>query len=126
STSERPVQIPTTGSPLDQARDLMRQLGVTGEIQWLATRPDATRFDFRVTKPGLQFEIKTDLNAARATVERTEINAWGTLRLLHTFTGVRMNDPKNDRDWLLTKVWAYSMDAVAVGLVVTVLSGLVM
>jgi uncharacterized protein len=126
SSSERPIRIPADGSTLEQARDLMRQLEVRGEIQWLTTRPDATRFDFRVTKPGLQFDIKADLNSARATVQRTEVNAWGTVRALHTFTGVRMNDRKNDRDWALTTVWALSMDAVAAGLVVLVLSGVVM
>lgn len=37
-----------------------------------------------------------------------------------------MNDTKNQRDWILTTVWALSMDAVAAGLAVMVLSGLVM
>jgi len=126
SSSERQIRIPADGSTLDQARDLMRQLEMRGEIQWLTTRPDSSRFDFRVAKPGLLFDIKADLNSARATVQRTEVNAWGIMRTLHTFTGERMNDPKNDRDWLLTKVWALSMDAAAAGLVVMVLSGVVM
>ena len=46
--------------------------------------------------------------------------------MMHTFTGVRINDAKNERDWIVTKIWAWAMDAVAVGLVVMVLSGLVM
>ena len=35
-----------------------------------------------------------------------------------------MNDPKNNRDWLVTTLWALSMDAVAAGLLVMVASGI--
>ena len=31
-------------------------------------------------------------------------------------TGARAADPNNSRDWVLTTVWALSMDAVALGL----------
>ena len=127
STVEQQIQVPAGGSALDGARDVMGQLGIVGEIQWLTTQPsDSTRLDFRAVKPGLQFDIKADLKAGRASVQRTEINTWGVMRTLHTFSGVRMNDPKNERDWFLTKVWALSMDAVAAGLVVMALSGVVM
>lgn len=127
STVEQQIQAPAAGSSLDGARDVMRQLGIAGEIQWLTTQPrESTRLDFRAAKPGLQFDIKADLKAGRATVQRTEVNAWGVMRILHTFTGVRMNDARNQRDWPVTTIWALSMDAVAVGLAVMVLSGVLM
>src|SRR5689334_10729373 len=114
--SERRITVPNTGSLLGDARNLMRQLQIDGEIQWLTTPPDGSRFDFRVTRPGTQIEVKTDLQRASATVERTKTNTLAVSRNLHVFTGVRLNDPKNDRDWIVTKLWAYSMDAVAAGL----------
>ena len=126
TTTEATIRRPASEIPIEQARDLMRQLGVAGEIQWLATKPDATRLEFRVTRPGLQFDFKADWAQSRATVQRTDVNAWGTTRILHTFTGVRAGDPKNERDWIVTKLWACSMDAVAVGLVIMVASGVVM
>lgn len=126
SASERQIEISADGSPLDQVREVMGQLEVGGEIQWLATRPDATRSEFRVGRPSLQLDTKADLKNARATVQRTEVNTWCIVRTLHTFTGVRMTDPKNERDWTLTSVWALSMDAVAARLVVMVISGVVM
>jgi hypothetical protein len=104
----------------------MRQLGVSGEIQWVTTKPEVTAFEFRVTKPGLQLDIKADFKESKAAVQRTELNKWGIMHTLHTFTGVRMNDSKNQRDWMLTTVWALCMDAVALGLVVIVVSGLLM
>jgi hypothetical protein len=48
------------------------------------------------------------------------------MRALHAFTGVQMDDPRNSRDWVLTTVWAYSMDAVAAGIIFMVLSSLYM
>ena len=126
SNSERAIVTPPAGTSLDTAKDLMRQLGLAGEIQWVATQRDATKLNFRVTRPGMNAEIKADLAAAKATVERADLNAWGVLHMLHTFTGVRVNDANNQRDWILTTVWALSMDAVAAGLLVMVASGLVM
>lgn len=79
---------------LAQAQDIMRQLGV-------------------------------DISVAQntATVQQLQSSAWGISRLLHTFTGVRFNDDRhNTRDWTLTVIWAYSMDALALGLILMVLS----
>jgi hypothetical protein len=113
---------PPAGSDLDQAKDIMRQSGIEGEIEWTTTRPDPGRFEFRVTRPGYGYDISTDLAQNRVTVHSYKLNVWGLIRVLHTFTGVRMADPKNQRDWGLTTLWAYSMDAVAAGLIVMVLS----
>ena len=127
SNSEHSIQQPAGTSSLDVARDISGQLGIVGEIEWLTTRPEPTRLDFRVNRPGLNIEVKADLQAGRATVQRTKVNAWGTTRVLHTFTGVRANDPrKNQRDWIVTTAWAWAMDAVAIGLILMVGSGLVM
>ena len=123
---ERAIATPSPGSDLAQANDLMRQLKLDGEVEWTTTRNDNSRLDFRVTRPGHIFEIKTDLEQKRAIVQRTDLNAWGVVRLLHTFTGVRMNDSNNRRDWILTSVWAFAMDAVAAGLILMVLSSLYM
>ena len=126
TTYERQITAPVPASDLVQANDLMRQLDLTGEVEWTATRNNSSRLDFRVTRPGHIFEINTDLEQKRATVKRTDLNAWGVMRLLHTFTGVRMNDSRNERDWILTSVWAFAMDAVAAGLILMVLSSLYM
>ena len=104
----------------------MRQLDIAGEIQWPGSRSDPGRLDFSVHRPGHSFAVRADLKQGSAKVERTEINSWGILRALHTFTGVRMGDPKTRRDWTLTTIWALSMDAIAAGLIAMVLGGLYM
>jgi hypothetical protein len=126
TTFDRDIVSPASKGVLAEARDVMEQLGIRGEIEWTVTQNDASRFDFRVSRPGHIYDIKTDLASKKASVQRIDLNGWGAVRLLHAFTGVRLNDPRNQRSWMLTLVWAYSMDAVAVGLILMVLSGLIM
>lgn len=126
STTERQIVVPTARGDLAQARDIMTQLGLTGEIDWTTSRPDQDHFDFRVSRPGQIFEIKTDLSRATASVHEIVMNGWGVIRILHTFTGVRFDDSRNRRDWLVTVIWALSMDAVAAGLIFLVVSSLIL
>jgi hypothetical protein len=116
STFERQVNVDANMDDLNRARETMRQLGIEGEIEWTSTRVDANTFAFRATRPGRTWNVTLNPVLSRASVERTDINAWGLMRVLHTFTGVRAGDERNHRDWVLTTVWAISMDAVAVGM----------
>lgn len=120
TTFERQIKRPPAGSDLAQAQHILEQLGLTGEIEWTSARADSRRLDFRASRPGHIFEIKTDLDRERATVQRIDVNAWGVMRILHTFTGVRAGDARNQRDWILTRIWVFSMDAVVVGLLLMV------
>jgi hypothetical protein len=120
STIERQIQPPPVEPDLAQARDILTQLGLAGEIEWTSERADSRQFDFRASRPGHMFEIKANLETGRATVQRIDVNAWGIMHILHTFTGVRAGDTRNHRDWAFTTLWALSMDAVAAGLLVMV------
>jgi hypothetical protein len=102
--SERAVQPPTPASDLDQARELIRQFGIRGEISWNGARMDSARLDFNVSRPGHVYQIQAYFTQGRAKIAHTEYNAWGVLRTLHTFVGVSLDDPRNQRDWVLTTV----------------------
>src|SRR4029453_7697565 len=124
TTTEQQIQAPVGGSEVEQAQHLMQQLGIDGEIQWPAQQSGPLAF--QVSRPGLVVDVKADLEQGRATVQRSQLNAWGVMHVLHTFTGVRVGDARNARDWTLTTLWALSMDAVAFGLIVMVFSSYVM
>ncbi len=126
TTTEHTIAVVTAANDTDRARDVMRQLGVAGELQWPATQPANGPFTFQVNRPGFNVDVKADLQAGRATVQRTQLNAWGVMHILHTFTGAPAADSRNRRDWTLTTLWALSMDAVAGGLIVMVLGSYVM
>ena len=115
STTEDTIAAVTAANDTDRARDVMRQLGVAGELQWPATQPANGPFTFQVNRPGFNVDVKADLQGGRATVQRTQLNAWGVMHVLHTFTGAPAADSRNRRDWTLTTLWALSMDAVAGG-----------
>jgi hypothetical protein len=111
---------------LGQAREIMRQAGLDGEILWTTTRTNPDLFEFQLRRPGHFYFIKTDFAQKHVTVREASVNLWGVIKVLHVFSGASIDDPRNTRDWALTYLWAYSMDAVAVGLIFMVLSSLYM
>lgn len=126
SSFEHSIQLPTETESVAKAKHLMQQLDIKGEIQQITTHPEKSQFDFRVFRPGHIIDIKADLDTKRATVEQIQVNGWGIFRALHQFDGVRMDDPKEKRDWFWTRIWSLSMDAVALGIIIMVLSGIYM
>jgi hypothetical protein len=126
TTTEHQFQVPLATTDVERARELMQQLGLAGEVQWPAVQPANAPLAFQVTRPGQVIDVKADLKSGRATLQRSDVNAWGVMHVLHTFTGVRAADTRNARDWTLTTVWALSMDAVAAGLIIMVFSSYIM
>jgi hypothetical protein len=123
STEERLIQDPTPGSDLEQAHELMRQFGIRGEISLPVGRPIPTRLEVRANRPGYNYVILADLSRSWARLETTHVNAWGVARTLHEFIGVRLEASGARRNWIITSVWALSMDAVSLGLIVMVVGG---
>ena len=128
TNSERAITAlgPELRGDLAQAREIMRQLGIEGDILWTTTRTDTNQFVFQVRRPGHYYFIKADLALNRVTLRHSEVNLWGVMKVLHVFSGVQLDDPRQSRDWALTTVWVYAMDAVAAGLIFMVLSSLYM
>ncbi|NOS72192.1 MAG: hypothetical protein HOP33_19990 [Verrucomicrobia bacterium] len=128
TNSERAITAlgPELRGDIAQAQEIMRQLRIEGEILWTTTRTDTNQFEFQVRRPGHYYFIKADLARNRVTLRHSEVNAWGIMKVLHVFSGASLDDPRQSRDWALTSVWAYSMDAVAAGLIFMVLSSLYM
>lgn len=123
TTLAHDVRVPPAGADVAMAADLMRQLDVVGEVDDIERAADGSSIAFQVVKPGRVFRVETRLDSARARVTEIRLNTWGVMDALHKFTGVRIDDPARTRDWLLTRVWSAAMDAVAIGLIVLVFSG---
>ena len=118
---EHTIQPPAGDTDLARARDVMRQLGLTGEIDLPATAQAEGHLDFSVNRPSDASQVKVDLGAMRASVQHFENGGWATFRIFHTFSGSRFNAPETHRDWILTSAWAFAMDALCAGLIVMVL-----
>src|SRR5260221_3240085 len=94
TNSERAITAlgPELRGDLAQAREIMRQLRIEGEILWTTTRTDTNQFDFQVRRPGHYYFIKSDLVRNRVTLRHSTVNLWGVMKVLHVFSGVSMDD----------------------------------
>jgi len=116
----------TVTVPIGEARDataLMRQLGLRGEVDRIKPAAAPDNLSFRVTRPGRIVDVTADLQRRQAAVKTIALNGWGIVHMLHTFSGVRKQDPKMQRNWALTSLWSFSMDALSVGLIFMVFGG---
>jgi hypothetical protein len=77
-------------------------------------------------RPGKITEVRADPVKESVTLRTIRVNGWGVIRMLHTFTGLDRSSPSAERNWILTKLWAGSMDALAIGFILFVLSGLIL
>jgi hypothetical protein len=102
-----------------RAREVMRELNLTGEINWPPSQPPGV-LAFGVSRPGDASEVRVDLVQNRASIRHFENSGVATFRIFHTFSGSRYTDTAR-RDWLVTTAWVIAMDALSVGLVVMVL-----
>jgi hypothetical protein len=121
---ERPISPPKSATDLGRAQELSQQLGLVGELEWTMTRPTVERLDFRVARPGRVVDVKVDFAKQTAAIQEIRVNGWGIFRTLHTFNGLA--GQRGERDWILTKLWSFSMDALAAGLIVLILTSLIL
>ncbi len=121
STTQAPVRIPTALPDLAKAQDIMAQLGLSGEIDQLTSKPD--HFDFRFGKPGQITTVAVDLASGQASIKHTKVNAWGILNALHHLTGIHADNPALTRNRMATSLWSLAVDVVGVGLLLLVFGG---
>jgi hypothetical protein len=114
------IERPSGETDLALARDVMQQLNLRGEIDWPTTRP-VWHLDFSVSRPNGAAQVRVDLNARHAYVREFENGHLHAFQIFHTFSGSRFTQSASERDWALTSVWVFAMDALAAGLIVMVL-----
>lgn len=114
------IRAPFGVTRAEQTFDVMRQLNLRGEVDWPAAQP-VGHIDFNVSRPSGAAQVRVDLNARQAYVKEFKNGPLHAFQLFHTFSGSRFNQPDSRRDWIVTGVWVFAMDALAVGLIVMVL-----
>ena len=120
SAFERTVEPPQGQTHAEQTVDVMRQLGLRGEVDWPASQP-VGHLDFNVARPNGAAQVRVDLNTKRAFVQEFKNGSLHAFQIFHTFSGTRFTQPSSQRDWIVTTVWVLAMDALAGGLIVMVL-----
>jgi hypothetical protein len=124
TTATAAIQVPTASTDAALAANVMQQLAIEGEVTALQRTRSADTLTFQIVKPGQSYRIAADLASGEVSVTRIQLNAWGAADAMHKLTGVRIGDAGEQRDWIWTKLWSVAMDALALGLVVLIASGL--
>lgn len=120
TTYEKEIEPPAGDTQLARTRDLMRQLNLNGEIDWPVAQP-VGHLDFSVSRPNGSAQVRADINARQAYVREFQNGHFHAFQIFHTFSGSRFNQPASQRDWMMTRIWVFTMDALAAGLIVMVL-----
>jgi hypothetical protein len=115
-----PIERLAGDTQLELTRDAMRQLSLHGEIDWPAAQP-VGHLDFSVSRPNGSAQVRVDVNAKKAYVREFDNGHLHAFQIFHTFSGSRFNQPASQRDWIMTSIWVFAMDALSAGLIVMVL-----
>jgi hypothetical protein len=114
-------------SNLDSAallKSILRQLKISGEISGVCLAQDS--IDFRVSKPGHERNLHINMKDGTCIQKEMTFNVWGKLRTFHTFNGVNKDNPNIRPNWVITRIWQFSKDVIAIGFIVLCISSWIM
>ena len=106
--TEMPVIVPQGVNGAEQAKAVMQQVGISGEIKNIFKRRNLLTIP--VMKPGYNASIQVNLETGIAVVEEGETDVWDALMYLHKSPGPHV--AKIRGNWIFTKIWTYLMDGV--------------
>ncbi len=103
-------------------QQIMRQLGVVGEISYINYNPNQHRMLAPVFKPGSEITLDVNLSAHTASLEERKTGILAALIYLHKSPGPRNADIRGN--WSYTRVWRWLADAMAYLLLFVSASGI--
>jgi len=101
--STRQIKPPAGEGSLAQAKDILGQLNLTGEIGYINHLQREGRLIFPVMKPGLEIDVEFNFRNNTATVEQRQSNFWKRLVYLHKSPGPHNANIRGN--WLFTRLW---------------------
>jgi hypothetical protein len=107
---------------VEQARTILPQVGVSGEIGFVRYTPVDRHLIFPVSKAGLESTVDVDLEGRSAVVSRRRMSAWESLAYLHKMPG-----PHNVAirgNWVGMAVWRWFADTTIYVLLFLTMSGI--
>jgi len=113
-TTVRDVRIPAAletargREAADRAREIVDQVGITGEIGFVRYIRKQQRFVIPVSTPGLETIIDVDVPSRTAVVSRREMGLLESVGYLHKRRGPHNADLRGN--WFWTRVWRWLAD----------------
>ncbi len=109
---------------IEQAKQIMRQVGVSGEINFIRHLPQENRLVIPVMKPGQNITINVDLKSQTAEIERRRTDIWDALFYLHKSPGQHNANIRGN--WFYTRLWSWLADTVVYLILFISVSGIYM
>jgi len=104
-------------------QDLLRQLGISGELGGVRRLPEERRLVVNAVKPGRKTTITVELDQRVARIEHRQTGFLDASRFLHLTPGPhRVRGPH----WLFTRIWSWMADATVYLVLFISMSGVYM
>lgn len=105
-------------------QNVLHQLKLKGEVSEVSYSADS--IDMRVSFPGTVRDLHVDIRKGKVFQKEIHFNWWGKLRTLHTFNGANKGNPQVPPNWIITYIWRFAMDGIAIGLILLCMSSWIM
>lgn len=119
-----PAIIPATADSSSLILAFMDQLKISGEVSNIKLTPETV--DFRVMVPGINRDIHVDFKNKLISQKIMSFNFWGKIRILHAFNGANKTNPEIRPNWIVTRIWLFTINGIAIGLILLCISSLFM
>lgn len=93
---------------VDRAREILPQLGLTGEIGFLRVLRKERHLVFPVARPGAEATVDVDIASRSATVSAHRTGWWEALAYLHKSPGPHNVNIRGN--WIWTRAWGWLAD----------------
>jgi hypothetical protein len=103
------IKVPDEMGSLSQAQSVVRQLELSGEIDFIVYSPEEKRIEFPLNTRGVRTKVSVDLRTGTTTVERRRTGLWDALIYLHKSPGP--HNAKIRENWFYTRLWTIFSDA---------------
>ncbi len=101
---------------------ILRQAGISGEIDWIDYSPKKSRMVIPVMKPGERVTLELDLKARTVKMRPADSGILGALIYLHKSPGPHLHAVRGN--WIYTRAWRLFADGTAYFLIFLIASGI--
>ncbi len=126
-TTSAHIAIPdglTRARGMEQAKlagQILKQLGLSGEIEHIMQSPGKNDLTIAVVKPGQRLAINVNLENQQVTIEQRNTGIWDSLIYLHKSPGPHLQAVRGN--WFYTRLWRWMADTVVCLLLFLSVSG---
>lgn len=115
------VSVPDEENNLEFAKLIQRQIGISGEIDFINRNEETRRASFPITKPGHRTTVRTDLDSGATEIEEQSLGVWSSMIYLHTMPGPHNVSIRGN--WIFTRLWGGVADGTVYLLLFLTASG---